>query len=128
MCIDEEFELGDACTALSLLTLNYRLGTNLSGAMRPGPASLRLSVGHTPFGSPSPVSSARVSVSFDGGRTWARVATRSLGAGAYGATWINPRSATGPIVLRVDAADAAGLTISQTVQQPYTIAAGGSGA
>jgi len=128
LCLDENFELGDACTALSLLTLNYRLGTNLSGAMRPGPASLRLDVGHTAFGPAITVSSARVSVSFDGGRTWARAATRSLGAGAYRATWINPRSAAGPIVLRVEATDAAGSTISQTVQQPYTIATGGSGA
>jgi hypothetical protein len=128
MCFDDAFEVGDACTALSLLTLKYRLGTNLSGAMRPGPASLRLDVGHTAFGPAIPVTSARVSVSFNGGKSWTPARTRRLGAGAYQATWTNPAAAAGPIVLRVQAADGAGSTISQTVQQPFTIAAGGSGA
>jgi hypothetical protein len=124
ICLGEDV----TCSAVPLLTLNYRLGTNLSGAMRPGPASLRLSVGHTAFGPAAPVSSAKVSVSFDGGRRWTPVRTRRLGAGAYQATWTNPASTAGPLVLRVEAADAAGSTISQTVQQPFTIAAGGSGA
>jgi hypothetical protein len=124
MCFGED----DTCSALSLPTLNYQLGTELSGAMRPGPATLRLSVGHTAFGPVVPVSSASVSVSFDGGKTWTPVVMRSLGGGAFQATWTNPASATGPVVLRVEAADAAGSTISQTVQQPFTITAGGNGA
>jgi hypothetical protein len=128
MCFAADFEVGDACTALSLLTLNYRLGTDLSGAMRPGPASLRLSVAHTAFGPAISVSSATVSVSFDGGGTWTPVVVRSLGGGEFQATWTNPAAAAGPVVLRVEAADAAGSTVSQTVQQPFTITAGGSGA
>lgn len=119
---------GATCSVLPLLSLNYQLGTDLSGAMRPGPASLRLAVGHAPFAADVPISSAVASVSFDGGTSWAPVVMRSLGGGAFQATWTNPASAAGPILLRVQAADAAGSTISQTVQQPFTITAGGSGA
>jgi hypothetical protein len=124
VCVGEDA----ACSAVPLLTLNYQLGTDLAGAMRPGRALLRLAVGHAPFAPAAPISSARVSVSFDSGKSWTPVLTSRVGAGAFLATWTNPASPAGQIVLRTEATDAAGSTISQTVSQPYTITAGGSGA
>jgi hypothetical protein len=118
-----------ACSPISLLTLSHRLGTALDGTMPAGPATLTLTVGHTPGAAAVPITSATVSVSFDAGRTWTPVTVRDLGAGTYRATWTNPASAGGgPVALRIGATDAAGSTVTQTVQRASVITPGGGGA
>jgi hypothetical protein len=118
-----------ACSAMPLVTLNYRLGTRLTGSMPPGPATLQVTVGHTPGAPALPIRSAAVSVSFDNGRTWTPVSMRDLGAGRFRASWTNPASVSGgPVSLRVSATDTAGGTVAQTVTRAFVITPGGSGA
>ena len=125
---DEE-AAGGSCQILPVLSLSYGLasdGTNTSGSAT---QMLRLSVGHLSydgFGSHSRITSASVSVSFDGGTTWVPAKVSGTN-GHYVATWANPASAAGTDpMLRVSAADASGDTISQTVTNAYTIAGSAS--
>ncbi|MFI0898097.1 hypothetical protein [Streptomyces sp. NPDC020983] len=114
-----------ACRIMPALTLTYRLDTGPSNTGVPDAVqSLDLTVGHLSYddrGSRSPVTSAGVSVSFDGGATW-QPAALTGGTGTYHATWRNT-GATAPSI-RVTAADAAGGTITQTVTAAYGIAPG----
>ena len=114
------------CQVLPILNLNYHLFTDATNTSGSAVQAMRLDVGHLSYdghGSHAPVTSATVSVSFDGGKTWKRAAV--LGAfGSYVALWQNPASAAGTSPeLRVTATDAAGGSITQTVASAYTIAA-----
>jgi hypothetical protein len=88
---------------------------------------MRLSVGHLTYdgyGSHAPITSATVAVSFDGGATW-QPAVVGGHDGQYTVAWKNPASAAGTSPdLRVTATDAAGGSITQTITNAYTIAAG----
>ncbi|MGW5354972.1 hypothetical protein ACWERV_31210, partial [Streptomyces sp. NPDC004031] len=74
------------CRIMPALTLNYRLDTGPSNTGAPDTAQgLDLTVGHLSYdgrGSHAAVTSAAVSVSFDGGATWQPV-TLTGGAGSY---------------------------------------------
>jgi hypothetical protein len=128
---DRVFCDGDApqaCSAVSLVTLNYQLSTSLTGTMRAGPASLLVTVGHTPGAPEVPISTATVALSFDVGKTWTPVIMENQGGGKFRAIWTNPASvAGGPVMIRVTAKDTAGNTVTQTVRHAYVIT-GGSGA
>lgn len=113
------------CRIMPALTLDYRLDTDPSNTGPQDAAqSLDLTVGHLSYdgrGSHAPVTSAAVSVSFDGGATW-RPATLTGSAGAYHATWQN--TGTAAPSLKVTATDGAGGSIVQTVSAAYGIAPG----
>lgn len=114
------------CQVLPMLNLNYHLLTDATNTSGSAVQAMRLDVGHLSYdghGSHAPITSATVSVSFDGGKTWKRAAV--VGAfGSYVALWQNPASAAGTSPeLRVTATDAAGGSITQTVTSAYTIAA-----
>jgi hypothetical protein len=111
------------CQILPVLTLNYDLATDLTGTSTERMQTLALTVGHLSydgFGSHSPITSASVSVSFDGGKTW-RPTHMSGHAGRYQAAWPNDAAKGAAPMLRVTAADAGGNTISQTIGNAYTI-------
>lgn len=111
-----------ACSALSLLTVNYQLGVDLNNQAAPGPGSLLLTVSHASGAPAVPITAASVALSFDGGTTWTPAAQRDLGGGRYRVRWTNPASASGgPVDMRVTATDATGATISQTVRRAYQI-------
>jgi hypothetical protein len=114
------------CQILPALTLGYHLATSEHNTSSAPVQVLRLRVGHTSYdgaGSDAAITSAAVSVSFDGGTTWQR-ATMAGSAGQYTATWPNPASARGSDPeITVTAADAIGGSITQTVTSAYTIAA-----
>jgi hypothetical protein len=106
------------------LTLNYRLDTDQSNASALSEQTMHLTVGHLSYdghGSHAAITSAAVSVSFDGGTTWQQ-ATLTGSAGSYDATWKNTGT-TAP-VLKVTAEDAAGGSITQTITDAYGIAPG----
>jgi hypothetical protein len=114
------------CQVLPILTLNYRLAANDENTSASPIQTLQLTVGHLSYdghGSHAPITSASVSVSFDGGTTWRPAALLGLD-GHYTAIWANPASAAGSSPeLRVSATDAVGGSITQTVTAAYTVAA-----
>jgi hypothetical protein len=116
------------CQVLPVLNLNYHLFTNSANTGESAVQGLELNIGHLTYddhGSHAPITSASVSVSFDGGTTWQQARVVKIGDfGSYDAFWRNPASAAGTSPqLRVTATDAAGGSITQTVTAAYTIAA-----
>jgi hypothetical protein len=114
------------CQVLPVMTLSYRLAVDQENTSASKVQVLALTVGHVTydgFGSHAPITSAHVSVSFDGGKSWVPALVAGLG-GHYVALWQNPASAAGSSPeLRVTATDAAGGSISQTITAAYTVAA-----
>ncbi|HWG28787.1 hypothetical protein [Actinospica sp.] len=113
------------CRLLPALTLDYRLDTDQTNTSDQPIELLQLGVGHVGFDrveSHAAITSAAVSVSFDGGKTWQQATTTGSG-GRYIAAWDNPTSAKGTSPeLKVSATDAVGGSITQTIVDAYTIA------
>jgi hypothetical protein len=108
------------CSPVSLLLPHYELAEELDGSEAPGSTgSLTLTVGHAPGAARVPVDDATVSVSFDGGTTWTDATVKGLGDNRFQARWSNPDS--GMVSFRVEAADEAGNTVSQTVYDGLAI-------
>jgi hypothetical protein len=113
------------CNVLPVLSLGYHLAGDETNTSHAPVQVMGLDVGHLTYdghGSHAAITSARVEVSFDGGTTWRRAVVTGH-AGQYLATWPNPSSARGSSpALRVTATDAAGGSITQTIEHAYTIA------
>ena len=114
------------CEILPALTLDYQLATDELNTSGSAVQEMNLLAGHVSYdgaGSRAPITSAAVSVSFDGGATWHEAVVRGFG-GHYTATWPNPAAARGTDPeIRVTATDAIGGSITQTITHAYTIAA-----
>jgi hypothetical protein len=113
------------CRLLPALFLDYHLDTDLTNTGSQPIELLQLGVSHVAFDSAeshAAITSASVSVSFDGGKTW-QPATMIGSGGQYVAAWDNPASAKGTSPeLKVSATDAVGGKITQTIVDAYTIA------
>jgi hypothetical protein len=115
---------GAACQIMPALTLNYRLDTDAYNTSALTDQTMDFTVGHLSYdghGSHAAITSAAVSVSFDGGTTWQAAGLTGSG-GTYHATWKN--TGTAAPVLKVTAEDAAGGSITQTVTDAYSLATG----
>ncbi|MEW2619325.1 hypothetical protein [Streptomyces sp. NPDC048106] len=114
------------CEILPVLTLGYLLDENELNTSDAPVQQLKLDVGHQTYdgiGSHAAITSASVDVSLDGGTTW-QPAVVGGHDGHYTAHWPNPASARGTSpALRVTATDADGGSITQVVDNAYTIAA-----
>lgn len=114
-----------ACEILPVLTLNYQLAENELNTSSAPVQQMNLDVGHQTFdgiGSHAAITSTSVDVSFDGGATW-QPAVLGGHDGHYNASWRNPASARGTSpALRVTATDADGGSITQVIDNAYTIA------
>jgi hypothetical protein len=114
---------GDPCQILPTLGLTYHLASDIHNTSTAAVQTMALTVAHQSYdghGSRSPIRSASVSVSFDGGASWHPAAIRGTG-GHYLATWRNHGAAGTKPYLRVTAADAEGNTVTQTVDNAYLI-------
>lgn len=114
------------CRILPVLSLGYDLATDQSNTSHRALQTLDLSVGHLSYdgrGSHAPITSVTVSVSLDAGATWHPASVRHTARpGHYAVTWPNPSASSGTSPdLRVTATDAAGGSISQTIDNAYTI-------
>jgi hypothetical protein len=108
------------CAAQPMMTLRYAVaGLRLDGATKPGPQMLHLTVGHIQTVKAAPVTTAAVSVSFDGGKTWHRATVTGSG-GNYTAAFTAPAGTK--VTLRTRAADAAGGSVAETITDAYQIA------
>ncbi|MDX6354840.1 MAG: hypothetical protein QOF98_1743, partial [Streptomyces sp.] len=127
---DEDYCFGESaatpCQILPALTLGYQLTSDNNNTSDQLIQTMRLNVGHVSYdgaGSHSRITSAKVSVSYDGGTTWKPTVAVGLN-GTYQVAWLNPTSAQGTSpALKVTATDAAGGSITQTITNAYTIAA-----
>jgi hypothetical protein len=110
---------GHTCAVQPMMTLEYSVaGESLHGSTRPGRQVLHVLAGHLQHAEAAQVTGARVSVSFDGGKTWhaARVTGHS---GRYTAVFAAPAGAK--VTLRTSATDAAGGSIAETLTGAYQI-------
>ncbi|MET9046035.1 hypothetical protein ABZX34_24825 [Streptomyces sp. NPDC004362] len=115
----------DPCAALPVLTTSYRIvGADLSGQAKSGHTALDLTVAHQRYADQTPIRTVKAEVSFDAGATWHQAKVKATRAGHYNAEWFTPQSAIGTMpTLRVTATDTAGSSITQTVQNAYTVTA-----
>jgi hypothetical protein len=108
------------CAAQPMMTLQYAVAhLRLDGAAPAGQQVLRLEVGHLQAAKASTVTTASVSVSFDGGKTWHRAMVTGT-AGSYTAAFTAPAGAK--VTLRAKAADAAGGSVAETITNAYQTA------
>jgi hypothetical protein len=102
-----------------LINVDYDLSLSTMNTAPPGPFSFGVAFRLTPGATPSPLRSAAVEISWNGGATWSPVATRCKLASCT-VQVRNPGS--GSASLRVTATDAAGRSVAQTVTGAYGIA------
>jgi hypothetical protein len=102
-----------------MMTLRYAIaGLALRGTTRAGRQTLHVTAGHLQLVKAIPVTSASVSVSFDGGKTWhqAKLAGHD---GSYTAVFTAPAGAK--VSLRTSASDAAGGSVTETLTNAYQV-------
>ncbi len=107
----------------ALLQVGYDLKLNSLNTTGAGSAfPIGINVGHIPGVTDGPaVQSVKAWVSFDDGGTWKQVSLVAQGTGQYVAVVQHPKLAntSGAVSLRVQAADAAGNSIDQTLIRAY---------
>jgi hypothetical protein len=108
------------CAVQALLTLGYRVGRlALDGTAPPGRQVLSIRAGHLQLAAQPRVTRVSVAVSFNGGRTWQPATTARTSARTFRAAFTASQGAT--ITLRVTAADAAGGSLTETIDDGYRI-------
>jgi hypothetical protein len=114
---------GRACSFLPLLFIGYDLPLNAASQATAGrPVTIAFTVQHQQGQSPPSGVSAKVSASFDDGKTWtAPRAATSAGGDRFTAMISQPPLARtrGFASLRVTASDGAGNTVTQTIIRAY---------
>jgi hypothetical protein len=109
-----------ACAVQPMMTLRYGVaGMNLSGATNAGQQVVRVQAGHLQLARKAKITGARVSVSFDGGKTWQAAKITGSGGG-YDAVFSAPAGAR--VTLRTSACDAAGGSVTETIRNAYEVA------
>ncbi|NES14714.1 MULTISPECIES: S8 family serine peptidase [Micromonospora] len=108
---------------LPLLQLDYRIDTDLTGAVRAGSQQkIGLAASHVDGAAGAgPVTGATLSVSYDDGATWQPVSLTAAGGGSWKATLRYP-SSTGFVSLKATARDDAGNTVAQEIIRAYRLA------
>ena len=112
------------CSILPVLNLNYQLADDSTNTTHGPLTVLNLNVGHQSYegaGSQAAVTGATVSASFDKGATWTAVTVIPAGSGHYVAMWPTSGAKGSTPWLKVTASDALGGSITQTVDNAYTI-------
>ena len=109
------------CAVQPMMTLDYHIrGLALDGTTAPGRQVIGLDAGHIQLGGHAPITRVTARVSFTGGRSWRPAAITSLGRGHFRITFRGRPGAY--VTLRTRAADAAGGSVTETIQRAYRIA------
>lgn len=107
---------GGIAVRIPLLLVNYALPLGLDN--QPDGAAAVFTVARVAGTAPKPVTGFRLWTSLDNGKTWQAARVHPMGRGQFAATL--PHAASGQAVaLRVQASDAAGSGISQTIMAAY---------
>lgn len=106
------------CAVQPLLTLGYQVGRiALDGTAPPGRQVLSIRAGHLQLAAQTRITRLTAAVSFDRGQTWRPAATTRTSATTFRAVFTATRATD--VTLRVTAADAAGSTLSETINDGY---------
>lgn len=109
------------CVSQPMLTLNYGVaGEAPNGTTQPGPQQVTVNAGHLQLAANPKITRVAAQVSFNDGKTWTAAQVTGTG-GTYTADFAAPASSY--ITLRVQAADAAGGTMQETITRAYATAA-----
>jgi hypothetical protein len=108
------------CAVQPMMTLEYGVhGMALDGSVPAGRQVVGITVGHLQLAHAARITGARVSVSFDNGRTWHAATVTRVGGGRFAAVFTAPAGAY--VMLRTSAADAVGGRITETITRAYKI-------
>lgn len=111
------------CSVIPLLFPYIQLPTDDLGELSPGTVSVPFTVEHLQHSSDSPVTSADLQVSYDGGTTWQDVPAVQDSSGQFTAQLTVPAASQtdGFGALRISASDGAGSSVTQTVLNSFVI-------
>lgn len=128
MCMGDYFGGSGPCGADPLIQLRYDAFADTGNAVR---ADARHRIEITPYtmadpSAPYALTSVKVWTSTDGGGTWAESTVSRTASGAYSAGYRVPSLAktSGAVSVKVQAADAAGDSVTQTTYDAYSLTAG----
>jgi hypothetical protein len=116
---------GTKCSVLPLMFADYNLPLSLLGQLSPGPVTAGVDIGHLAGAAGVAVTTLNVSVSFNGGTSWHKATASAEGNGQYSVSFTVPAAAStdGFGAIKVNAVDAYGGTLSQTIQHAFAVAA-----
>ena len=105
------------CSVVALMLPDYQLPESDIGDVAAGPVTFQLGISHI-LGVHIAVTTAHVSVSFDGGTTWVAAHVTPSGADNYAVSYTNPSHA-GTAAIRIHVTDADGGVLDQTIFNAY---------
>jgi hypothetical protein len=109
------------CAVQPMMTLDYHVrGLALDGTAAAGRQAIGLDVGHIQLGGRARITRVTALVSFSGGRSWRRATVTAAGHGRFRVAFTARRGAD--VTLRTTATDAAGGSVTETIQRAYQIA------
>ena len=112
---------GRRCAVQPVMTLDYHVaGLALDGTTAAGRQVIGLDAGHIQLGGHARITRVTARVSFTGGRSWQSATVTALGRGQFRITFTARPGAY--VTLRTSAADAAGGSVTETIQRAYQIA------
>lgn len=122
-CIGTLAGISDAaCAVQPLVYLRYNLNLDLDNSVRRGVHRIRLHAYHEAAANRAPeITSIKAWVSFDGEKTWQVAPTGKVDGGTVTATIPAPPAGARTASLRVQATDADGNRITQTVHEAYGV-------
>ena len=116
------FVSGSGDAVIPLLMPSYVPRIALNGTLRPGHVRWPLDFGNL-GPADAPVTSARVSLSVDGGAHWRAAKVSRVDKNSFAVTYTNPASSGSPeyMSLRVSGVDSAGRTVTETAIRAYRL-------
>jgi hypothetical protein len=111
------------CAIQPMMTLDYHVaGLALNGTTTAGRQAIGLDAGHIQLGGQARITRVSARVSFTSGRSWQQATVTALGRGQFRITFTARAGAY--VTLRTVATDAAGNSVTETIQRAYQIANG----
>jgi hypothetical protein len=107
------------CNVIALMLPDYQLPEDGTGHVAEGAVTFQLGISHI-LGVSVSVTSAQVSVSFDGGKTWSTASVTSSGTNRFAVSFTDPAH-PGTAAIRIHVTDAAGGVLDQTILNAYAI-------
>ena len=105
------------CNVVPLMLPDYQLPEDGTGHVASGPVTFQLGISHI-LGVPVAVTSASVSISFNGGSTWVPAHVTPSGTNAFAVSYADPSHA-GTAAIRIHVTDARGGVLDQTIFNAY---------
>jgi Subtilase family len=115
-----------SCSVEPMMTLLYQVGgLAVDGTAPAGPQQIQITAGHLQLSRAAKITGASAQFSVDGGTTWQPASVTPTGGGRFNVTFTAPPGAQ--VSLQVQASDAAGGQITETITSAYQTAASDPG-